>query len=127
MTGDKVFILSFTLVLVNFTLASSQMLETKKPIKKIKEQKVEKIEDKVNDLSEKLKLTEEQKIKVREILTKAKEETVKILDEAGTKITKIDSDIDSAIEELLTQEQKLKFKGVTKAEYETDKWLKIYK
>ena len=119
----------FTVILILFTASSgfAKMLETKQPVKKTKEPKTESVDDKLQKLSEKLKLTEEQKIKVREVLSRSKEEIIKVLDEAGTKIERIDNNTDAEIESLLTEEQKNKFSTGPKEESETDKWLKIYK
>lgn len=112
------------LVTINSTFA--KMLETKKPVKKIKEQRLEKIQDRVEELAEKLNLTEEQKIKATEVLTRDREKTTKVLEEAATKIEEIKNNTDAEIEGLLTEEQKNKFRGVPEDEEEKT-WLKIFK
>jgi F0F1-type ATP synthase membrane subunit b/b' len=116
--------LVFFLSVVNFT--SAQMLESEKQGERAKEQRGQTIEERVNELNANLNLTEEQREKVTGILTKAKEETSKIVEEVSVKIRVIKSNAETEIEGALTKEQLAKFKGIPQIEEEEDTILKVF-
>lgn len=99
--------LSALITLALFGNACSEMLESEEPRRaSIQKQRVEKIEARIKELDDKLGLTLEQKIKVKEILTKTKEETSKVLDEVAAKVKKIKDRSDAEIKTVLTKRQK---------------------
>jgi hypothetical protein len=86
--------------------ASSQMLESEKPRSlSIKEQRLERVEARIKELDDKLDLDLGQKIKVKEVLTKEKEEISKILNEVAGKIKKIKERSNTEIEKFLSKRQ----------------------
>lgn len=74
----------------------------------------ENAKEKLEDLTVKLNLTAEQQAQVKEILTKSKEESKAVREEAKGKIKEIRSRAHDEIAALLTAEQKEKFKDVRK-------------
>jgi Spy/CpxP family protein refolding chaperone len=112
------------LSVVNFTFA--QMLQSKEEGKQVSGQRGQTIEERVNELNTNLNLTEEQREKITEILTKAKEETSKIVEEVSIKIRLIKSNAEIEIERTLTKEQLIKFKGIPQIEEEEDTILKVF-
>lgn len=76
--------------------------------------KAEKFKAKLDDLTAKLNLTAEQQAQVKEILTKAKEESKAVWEESKGKIKEIRAKAHDVIAGLLIDEQKEKFKEVRK-------------
>jgi hypothetical protein len=98
--------LSLLILLSVFGDASSQMLESEKPRSlSVKEQRLERIEARIKELDDKLDLDLGQKIKVKEILTKEKEEISKILSEVAGKVKKTKERSNTEIEKFLSKRQ----------------------
>jgi Spy/CpxP family protein refolding chaperone len=72
------------------------------------------IQAKLDRLVKELQLTEEQKQKVKEILTDTKEQTKKLLQEAKEKAKVLQTKSNDKIKALLTPEQKTKFDNICK-------------
>jgi hypothetical protein len=118
------FFLSLLILLSVFGDASSQMLESEKPRSlSVKEQRLERIEARIKELDDKLDLDLGQKIKVKEILTKEKEETGKVLNEAAVKVKKIKDKFDTEIETVLTKRQRNLLREVPEEEEEEEEEL----
>ncbi len=104
-----IFTAAFAFVLCTFAYA--QKTEGKKPGK---DTQGEKIERRVESLGKKLNLTESQKVRVRNILTSSKSETVKIFEDAKEKVRNLKVKTDDEIEQILEPAQKDKFKQMRK-------------
>jgi hypothetical protein len=124
-------VLSMLTLVAIFGPAFSEMLQSEKPRKLVtREQRIEsRIDSRIRELEEKLDLTLEQKIKIKEILSKAKGETTKILNEAAGKAKKVKDKADSEIDGVLTKEQKNRLDEVPEEEAadEEDELLKVFK
>ena len=95
-----------------------------------KEQRLERIEARIQELDQRLDLSLEQKIKIKEILTKEKSENAKIVSEAATKSRKLKEKSESEIESLLTKKQLDLFRNVVSEEdqaEEEDEMLKVFR
>ena len=106
-------------------LAFARMMESKKLT--FKQQRLDKIKSRVNNLTKKLTLTEDQQKKITIILTESKEEVIKLLEDSGTKIADLRKKAEDQIEEVLTPEQRDKFRGVEEKDAEDEEVLKIFK
>lgn len=102
------------------------MLESKKPILPTKKDRQERVRDRVRELDKKLDLSEEQEKKIYDIMWKAKEEVNKILEESGEKIAALKMEMEERWQEILTQEQRDRLKGLDETE-EDDESLAVIK
>jgi len=121
----RLLILSFVIIVATASLIYAKMIESAKPRSQLRE-RIEKIQARVIELDKKLNLSEEQKKKITAILTKTKEETTKILEEAGDKIAELKSNTEVEIEGVLTKKQFSIYKEVPE-EKEDESILKIFK
>jgi len=106
-------ILSFV-VIATFVLvvpcAFAQTKEHKTPPKPpMMRPRVDRIQLRVDRLTQELNLTADQQAKVKEILTKSEEESKKILDEARQRTQEVRNKANNEIADILTPEQKAKF------------------
>ncbi len=70
------------------------------------------VEDKVTQWSKELNLSAEQQVKVKDILSKSKDQARAVLDESKAKIKELNIKSHDEIKALLTEEQKQKFKDL---------------
>jgi len=131
---NRMFLLAATLILAFLRSASSETLVSEKPAKvqgAVSEQRLERVEARIRELNQRLDLSLEQKIKVKEILTKEKTENAKIISEAAVKSRKLKEKADAEIESILTKKQLNLFKNVVseeeEAQDEEDEMLKVFK
>lgn len=108
------------------SLAYAKMIESEKERLPSQKQRIEKIQTRVNELHQKLDLNSEQVRAVTEILTRTKEATMKLLEEAGGKILELKKKGEEEIQALLTEEQKGKLQGIAE-ETEEEDILKIFR
>ena len=104
----------------------AKMIESEKSKVPTQKQRLEKVQARVDELNQKLFLSDEQKKTITEIITRTKEATMNLLQETGDKITEIKSKAELEIEGVLTKEQKEKLKDVA-AEKDEEAILKIFK
>ncbi|MBM3254718.1 MAG: hypothetical protein FJZ08_00225 [Candidatus Omnitrophica bacterium] len=131
---NRMFLLAATLILAFLRSASSETLVSEKPAKvqgAVSEQRLERVEARIRELNQRLDLSLEQKIKVKEILTKEKTENAKIISEAAVKSRKLKEKADAEIESILTKKQLNLFRNVVseeeEAQDEEDEMLKVFK
>ena len=96
-----------------FTMHSAfaKLLENKVQKKEKKVEQVDKIQARVKELSLQLYLSDKQKEKITEILTNAKQEVRKVLEEASGKIEEIQAKQEDDIASTLSDAQREKFLG----------------
>jgi Spy/CpxP family protein refolding chaperone len=116
-------------IVIIFVSSSSfaKMIESRKPRLPSKQQRLNKIQMRVNELNKKLNLKEAQKTQITDILTRVKEETVKLLEETGQKITQLKAAGEVEIEGTLTKEQRDKFNNVYETEGDEEDIVKIFR
>jgi len=116
--------LSAFITLALFSNVRSEMLESEEPHPAaIQKRKVDKIEARIQELDDKLGLKLEQKIQIKNILTKEKGETSKALNEAGVKVKKIKEKFNTEIETVLTKRQRDLLREVPEEEEEEEEEL----
>ncbi|MEI6631353.1 MAG: hypothetical protein WCL25_01910 [bacterium] len=86
----------------------------------VREQRLERVEARIQELDQKLGLSLEQKIKVKEILTKEKTDNAKIISEAAVKSKKLKEKSEAEIESILTKKQLNLFRDVVSQEDEKE-------
>jgi hypothetical protein len=91
-------------------------------------QRPQTIEEKVQELTLELNLTEKQSLKITEILNKSKEKIGEFIEEISDKIRAVKKKADSEVQGVLTKEQRLKYKGAPepKEEEDEDAILKVF-
>jgi len=112
------------LVTVNSVFA--KMMESSKPRLSTKAQRLGKIQARVIALSKKLSLTDLQRKQITDILTKVKDDTAKILEDAGENIREVKARGEEEIDKVLNKEQKDKFSNVHEEEVDED-IVKVFK
>jgi Spy/CpxP family protein refolding chaperone len=112
------------LVTVNSVFA--KMMESSKPRLSTKAQRLGKIQARVIALNKKLNLSDLQRKQITDILAKVKEDTAKMLEEAGENIKELKAKGEEEIEKVLTKEQKDKFNNVHEEEEDEDV-VKVFK
>jgi hypothetical protein len=118
----------YVLILLVARPAFAQTLLSQRPITKQGPQR-KTIEEKVQELYLQLNLSEEQRKKIVQILTKSRENTSKVIEDLSEKIAAIKKKSEADIEALLTREQRLKYKNTREPqeEEEEDTILKVFK
>lgn len=116
-------------IIAIFTTSSAlaKMLESAPPRMSTKQQRLNKIQNRVNTLDKKLNLSEAQRKQITEILSRVKDKAVEILEEASQKISKLKEEGEVEIEGTLDQPQKEKFKNVYEKEGEDEDIVKVLK
>ena len=112
------------LVTVNSVFA--KMMESSKPRLSTKAQRLGKIQARIVMLSKKLNLSDLQRKQITDILSKVKDDTAKILEEAGENIREAKAKGEEEIEKVLAKEQKDKFNNVHEEEEDEDV-VKVFK
>jgi Spy/CpxP family protein refolding chaperone len=121
--------ISYILILLLATSAFAQStLLSQRPMTKQGPQRMT-IEEKVQELYLRLNLSEEQRKKIIQILTKSRESVSKVIEDLSEKIAAIKKKSEADIEALLTREQRLKYKKTQEAqeEEEEETILKVFK
>lgn len=117
----------FAVVFIFVGSAFAKMMESAPPRLSTKQQRLNKIQARVNTLDKKLNLSEAQKKQITDILSRVKDKAVEALEEASQKISKLKEDGEVEIEETLTQIQKDKFNNVYEKEVEDEDIVKVLK
>ena len=112
------------LVTVNSVFA--KMMESSKPRLSTKAQRLGKIQARVIALNKKLNLSDLQRKQITDILTKVKDDTAKILEDAGENIREVKARGEEEIDKVLNKEQKDKFSNVHEEEVDED-IVKVFK
>jgi len=107
--------------------ALAKMLESAPPHLSTKQQRLNKIQARVNTLDKKLNLSEPQKKQITEILSRVKDKAVEILEDASQRISQIKESGEAEIEKTLTKEQQDKFNNVYEKEGEDEDIVKVLK
>ncbi len=120
---SSLFLLSVTISLVLVRNVFAETLVSEKPAQGsvvVREQRLERVEARIQELDQKLGLSLEQKIKVKEILTKEKTDNAKIISEAAVKSKKLKEKSEAEIESILTKKQLNLFRDVVSQEDEKE-------
>ena len=107
------------------SLPAKTMIESKKPV--TKQQRVERINARVQDMSVKLSLNQQQRDKIHEILTTTKEQTLKLMGETGEKILELKRQGEAEIDAVFTTQQREKYRNMTKEAEDEEEFMKVYK
>jgi carbonic anhydrase len=127
MKKRQLFIALAIIAIFAVSSALAKMLESAPPRLSTKQQRLNKIQARVNTLDKKLSLNESQRKQITEILSRVKDKTVEILEEVSLKISKLKEDGEVEIEGALTQIQKDKFNNVYEKEGEDEDIVKVLK
>ncbi len=121
------FLLFFAAAFFN-RLAFSQTLLSERPVKQAQGQRGLTLEERVHELSLRLNLSEEQAKKITSILTKSKENTSKLIEDASEKIKVLKAKAEADVENVLTKEQRRAYKKApAPPEEKEDTVLKVFK
>lgn len=118
------FLIVITLLFLGHAVFA-KMIESKKP--RTRQERVERIKARVQEMTATLNLNGAQKEKITEILTRTKEETLRLIEITGEKITEVKSQAEVEIDAVLSTRQKEQYRNMTKEEEEEDAFLKVYK
>ena len=114
-------------LLGSFNFAFSKLLEKKRTRLPTKEERANRIKDRVTKLSIQLSLNEEQRKKITDILNRSKEEIYRILEETGEKIADLKLQTEKNLQDLLTKEQREKYNKIYQEEQAEDEDMTIFK
>jgi hypothetical protein len=123
----QLFIILSIIAFFSVSSALAKMLESAPPRLSTKQQRLNKIQARVNTLDKKLNLNEAQRKQITEILSRVKDKTVEILEEVSQKILKLKEGGEIEVEGVLTQIQKDKFNNVYEKEGEDEDIVKVLK
>jgi len=119
-------LLTAIIFMVTFNISLAKMLEKKRPRLPSKEQRGERIQNRVKELSIKLNLNDEQGKKITGILTKSKEKINQLLEETGDKIAQMREKSEQDLQAVLTKEQRDKYIAAPQ-ESEEEELIKVFK
>jgi Spy/CpxP family protein refolding chaperone len=126
MFKGRVFLCISIILLIVSAPVSAKMLESARPKLSTRQQRMNKIQRRVVALNKKLDLNEQQRKQITDILTKVKEEVVKMLEATGERIREVKRGGEEDIEEVLSPKQRKVFNNVREQEEDED-IVKVFK